>query len=240
MKEKVYLSISVIIGLVAAFVVFQHFYPENFMKKDTTEISMDDIQSNKDTSYIGHPAGKDIPRISGKEDFEDLINLDKVTVEPENIIATGVSNLKAWEDPYVKRAGTRGSGAGSRRRQIIKGLDLLDRYNEYYLLECPDGTYILAQMPEKIVKEIQKGKKVTLPVSSKVSITQEAQGYLTKICEKYDATMKGVLYAFDDEWYQEHSTVIFLIRIGVSFVVLVAIAAVIMTLLQKLFGNIDL
>lgn len=233
MKEKVITVVAVMLGLLAAFFVYQNFYPEDFMKKDETVITMSDIEKNKSVSYTGHPAGEDIPRISGKDEFEEILDIDDVTVEPKGIVSTGISKLKAWESPYYKKAGTGGSRAGARRREVITGWDLLDQYNEYYLLECPDGTYILAQMSKRIAKAIEKGEQLTLPISKKAGISKEVQGYLSEFSDEYDMTMKGVLYTFDDEWYQEHSTAITLIRLGVAFVIWIVTGVLLLLLGEK-------
>ncbi len=237
MREKVITAVAVILGLVIAFFVYQNFYPEDFMEKDETTITMSDIEKNKSVSYTGHPAGEDIPRISGKEEFEDILAMDDVTMEPGGIVSTGIFKLKAWESPYFKSPGTGGSRAGARRREVIQGWDLLDQYNEYYLLECPDGTYILAQIPKRIAKAIEKGGRVTLPVSKKEGISKEVQGYLSEFSSEYDMTMKGVLYAFDDEWYQEHGTVITLIRLGTAFVSWIVTGVVFLLLGEKIFNK---
>ncbi len=233
MKEKTITIIAVILGLVAAFFVYQNFYPEDFMEKDETFITMSDMEKNKSVSYTGRPAGEDIPRISGKEEFEDILQIDNVTMEPKGIVSTGISKLKAWESPYFKSAGTGGSRAGARRREVIRGWDLLDQYNEYYLLECPDGTYILAQIPKRTAKAIERGEQVTLPISKKDGVSKEVQSYLTEFSNEYDMTMKGVLYAFDDAWYQEHSTAITLIRLGVAFVTWIVTGVILLLLGEK-------
>lgn len=114
MKEaKILTYFSCIVALIAAFFVYLNFHPENLMKKDDTPVTQSDIEADRSGSFTGHTAGDDIPGISGKDEFEDMLNIDYVTAEPVDIIATGVSSLKPWESPYVKSSGTRASLNGA-------------------------------------------------------------------------------------------------------------------------------
>lgn len=88
MREKVITAVAVILGLVIAFFVYQNFYPEDFMEKDETTITMSDIEKNKSVSYTGHPAGEDIPRISGKEEFEDILAMDDEWYQEHGTVIT--------------------------------------------------------------------------------------------------------------------------------------------------------
>lgn len=88
LREKVITAVAVILGLVIAFFVYQNFYPEDFMEKDETTITMSDIEKNKSVSYTGHPAGEDIPRISGKEEFEDILAMDDEWYQEHGTVIT--------------------------------------------------------------------------------------------------------------------------------------------------------
>lgn len=236
--SKIITYFSCIAALTAAFFVYLNFHPENLMKKDNTPVTQNDIEADRLGSFTGHAAGDDIPRISGKDEFEDMLNIDYVTVEPVDIIATGVSSLKPWESPYVKSSGTRGTGSGTRKKEVVKSFwDLTDTYNEYYLIKCPDGTYILAQMPDSYVKAIKNGKNVTLPIGQKAALTNTAKSYLKEICDEYDASLNGALYVFDTEWYEEHSFTIFIIKTGAAVVVFFLLAVLLMTILEKTSGK---
>lgn len=173
LRKKMLPAFAVVLGLVVAFFVYHNFYPEDFMEQDQRKITLSDTEKDTTVSFIGHPAGEDIPRIQGKEEFEKISAVQEVTVETKNIISTGVGSRKVWESTFTSTGSKR--GGGRRKADEIKGFDILDYYNEYYLLECPDGTYILAQMPERIVKEIKKGEKVTLPICKKNGLTQKAK-----------------------------------------------------------------
>lgn len=232
MKSKMVSVFAAIIGLAAGFYVFLNLYPEDWIKEEEKEVTLSRIQERDGSDYTGHRAAKDIPRVSGKEAFEDLLPLDAVTVEPTDIVATGVYHLKAWADPYRGRAGT---ARHRRKKEVIKGPDLLGDYNQYYLVQCSDKSYILAQIPERYVKAMKKGEKITLPIGQKQALPQQAKTYLSDICQQYDASVDGVLYTFDDEWYKEHSFSILLIRIGAGAAVFFVVGVVLLLLGDKLF-----
>ena len=88
-----------------------------------------------------------------------------------------------------------------KRQEVVRSpLGAREGYNQYYLLEMPDGTYILAQISQSTAAAIEKGEHVTLPVGRKVGMTNTARSYLSGICKEYGASMDGVLYTFDDGW----------------------------------------
>lgn len=212
--SKIITVISTLVGVGVALFVLLKFHPESMLRKE-------------------EPAAQQIKRISGKEEFESVITVDEITVTAKNVISTGVFRLKAWESPYQK---TSRRGIRRKRTEVVKNYwDFMDIYNEYYLLECPDGTYILAQLPHSLVKEIKKTGNVTLPVGKKDALPQTAKSYLSDICNQYSASTKGVLYVFDDEWYKDHSFQILLIRFGVAIVALFAVAVCLNLLGDKVF-----
>ena len=235
MKSNIKTFIVVIISLVAGFFVCMNFHPENWMKKEGEEVTLNQIEKADGKIYTGRMPAEDVPRLSGKDEFEELYQVDEVTVEPTDIVPTGIGRLSEWAEPYMGRAGTR---KHKRKREVQqKYLDILGDYNEYYLIQCPDKTYILAQMPDNYVKALKKGEKVALPIGRKASMPQQAKSYLADICKEYDASMDGVLYTLDNEWYQEHRFIILLLRFGAGAVVFFAGAVILLLLLDKLFGK---
>lgn len=235
-KDAISIGIIAIIGIIVIILVFTHLYPEDFMKKDTTQITMKDLKDDFGFSYVGRPAGEDIPRLSGKKDFRKMSSLDRVTLEVQGIIRTDVYRLKPWEPSYSRIVRTGRARSKRKKEKIVRGLDLLDEYNEYYLLECPDGTYILGQLPDQLVKRIKRGEKVTLPVSAKQEVPQTAQKYLSEICGKYNAEKEEILYSFDDEWYIVHGDTIFMIRFGVACVIFIVLVVIFLILWWKFVG----
>lgn len=222
--------ICVIIGLVAAYFVFQNLHPENWMNKYDDVITVQDTKDMLTEEFVGHPAGDDIPRISGKDEFEELYSADYVTIEPTGIVETGLVGLKPWADPYKS---SRRGGKKLRDKVMEAGWDYEGVYIPYYLLECPDGTYILAQLPDSYVKAIKKGESVTLPVGYKKSGAVSYKS-LKKICEKYGAS-EEVFYCFDEPWYEEHDMMIFIIRIAAAVITLFALGTVLIIVCEKVF-----
>mgnify|MGYP000501855719 CR=1 FL=1 len=121
-------------------------------------VTLSDIEQNLTTDFNGFPAGEDIPRLTSAEDFSEIIYLsDYVTAEPVGIVETGISSLKPWEDQYyTQRVKGRATGRQIRQPEITSsGLDLLGSYQPYYLLELPDHTYIVAQIPPQTAKRVK-------------------------------------------------------------------------------------
>ena len=141
-----------------------------------------------------------------------------MTAEPVGIVQTGISSLSPWEDHYyTQRVKGRTTGRQIRLPEITSsGWDLPGSYLHYYLLELPDYTYIVAQIPQETAKAIEKGKSVTLPIGQKVSMTSAAQNELSAICEEYGADMDGMFYAFNDKWQEEHQFILLLLRFGAA------------------------
>ncbi len=218
-KTTIIPTVSVLIALVCATLFCLNWNSEPLLKGKEQPITQSDIEQNLITDFNGFPAGEDIPRLTGAEDFSEIIYLsDYVTAEPVGIVETGISSLKPWEDHYyTQRVKGRVTGRRIRRPEITSsGWDLLGSYQPYYLLELPDHTYIVAQIPQETAKAIERGKSVTLPIGQKVSMTNAAQNELSTICEEYGADMDGVFYAVNDKWQEEHQFILFLSRFGVA------------------------
>lgn len=218
-KTNMIATVSVLIALIGAALLFFNWNPEALFKLNEPMVSMSDIEQNITTDFTGSPAGPDIPRLTGAEDFSEIIYLaDYVTAEPVGIVQTGISSLSPWEDHYyTQRVKGRATGRQIRLPEITSsGWDFPGSYQPYYLLELPDHTYIVAQIPQETAKAIEKGKSVTLPIGQKVSMTSAARNELSSICAEYGADMDGVFYAFNDKWQEEHQFILMLLRFGAA------------------------
>lgn len=237
-KEKLISFISAIPALAAAILVYLNWNPEALLQGKLSPVSMEDVKSGKMEDVIGAKAGDDIPVLSGREDFEKNSSFI-FTAEPAHVISTGVYELKAWVDPYYSSGGRRRIGAVKKKPQfrLYKNPDglLNDRvdYLQIYLLELPDGSYILAQIPEKFVKAIRSGKSAALPIGKKVS--QGIPDKLRTLCEEYDAYTGGIYYAFNDKWQEEHKFLILILRIGVTMGVFFLLTVVLIFIGNKIF-----
>lgn len=143
MKVKI-----VTISFILAFLTYQGIAPEKFIKSDST-----------------HLAGEDTPRLSGREEFEALVGTDPVTVEPEEVVATGVYGLKPWVNPskITRTAMPNGRTVNTGRRApdaTDNAITAVEHYQEFYLIRLPDQTYILAQFDRIYRAEIEKGGAV--------------------------------------------------------------------------------
>lgn len=233
--KNILLIVIILISLVPAFFLYLHVHPEDVIKREEAPVTMEEIKKDRLDSSVGYPAGDDIVQISGKADFEEMNSIDRFTIEPKSVIKTDVGSRKKWQSAYYSvRSGKRRTRKKP-KPQVLQGLDIMDYYNTYYLMECPDGTYILAQLPHKYVKMIQKGEKVILPICMKDSITKNAQDKLAAIGKQYDAAMQGVLYCFDDTWMKEQNFKVMAIRIGASVVLFFVISVGLVMLSEKLF-----
>ena len=100
-KTTIIPTVSVLIALVCAALFCLNWNPEPLLKGKEQPITQSDIEQNLITDFNGFPAGEDIPRLTGAEDFSEIIYLsDYVTAEPVGIVETGISSLKPWEDHY--------------------------------------------------------------------------------------------------------------------------------------------
>lgn len=74
-KTNMIATVSVLIALVCATLFFFNWNPEVLFKLNEPMVSMSDIEQNITTDFIGSPAGSDIPRLNGAEDFSEIIYL---------------------------------------------------------------------------------------------------------------------------------------------------------------------
>ena len=141
-----------------------------------------------------------------------------VTQAEVNAVPTGVYELARWRSStnLVGRRIRNYSQATTNRMWAMTG------YNEYTIIEFPDGTHALALFDRGLAADLAKGKAVTLPISARAGVNTYAKLYLQDICAEYGADLENVVYAFDDGWYKEHSGRILLIRLGVTAGVIVA------------------
>lgn len=235
-RENILTYICVILGLAGAAFFFFHFYPEDFLRRDEKEITLNEMEAG--VIYTGKKAGDDIEIISGQEDFQEMYTDSAyATAEPKELIGTGVYTLKSWVDPYYQRR-HKGRAVGGMKRKasvLTSKIDIWDDYNQIYLMKLPDDSYILAQLPPGTVADIRRGKEVRLPIGRKKPVSYQAQPSLTAICEKYDVSTKEMLYTLDDEWNEAHHLQIFFLRFGIAVVVFFAVTLFLMFLFSKIF-----
>lgn len=221
MFPKVLYSVISVIGLLLILVVFFQIRPEDFLRRNEVAVTQTEVETvGAAKSFTGKKAGANIPRVTGTEDFIAQYPFSQFTVEPVAAIPTGVYELARWES---------GRAVVNHRTRIYpqattNALWAMTMYNQYYMIEFPDGTHALALFDKGLASDIARGKQVTLPISVRSGVNTYAKPYLADICAEYGADTDNVVYSFDDEWYKEHKGQILLIRLGVIAAIIVAAA----------------
>lgn len=221
---------SVVISLIIASSFFFVWNPERLLQSQTP-VTKSDIRREPAKDFAGAVAGQDIPRLQSGADFARLPSrAGYATAQPLAVVSTGVHSLQPWVNPYYSKTFKgRTSGAKQRKPQIIQSdLPIVEGYSQYYLLQLPDKSYILAQIPPNDAKAIAKGESVTLPVSKKTGLTASARKALLAVCQKYNVKTNGVLYAFNDQWQKDNFFLLFIIRFAAAALLFFVLAVVLM------------
>lgn len=219
MRSKIIHTIGSIAALLAVLTIFFSIRPEGFLRRNEAAVTKTEIEAaGAAVTFTGKKAGTDIPRVTGAEDFMAQYPFSQFTVEPVNTVPTGVYELARW------RSSTAVVGRRTRSypQATTNRLWAMTGYNEYTIIEFPDGTHALALFDRGLAADLAKGNAVTLPISARVGVNTYAKPYLQDICAEYGADLENVVYAFDDGWYKEHSGQILLIRLGVTAGIIVA------------------
>ena len=219
MRSRILYTAGSIAALLVVLTIFFSIRPEGFLRRGEAAVTQAEVEAaGAAVSFTGKKAGNDITRVVGAEDFMAQYPFSQFTVEPVNAVPTGVYELSRW------RSGTAVVGHRTRNysQATTSALWAMTGYNEYYIIEFPDGTYALALFDRGLAADLAKGKAVTLPISARVGVNTYAKPYLQNICAEYGADLENVVYAFDDGWYEEHSGQILLIRLGVVVAIIVA------------------
>jgi hypothetical protein len=221
MRSRILYTVGSIVALLVVLMIFFSIRPEGFLRRGEAAVTLAEVEAaGAAVAFTGKKAGVDIPRVTGAEDFMAQYPFSQFTVEPVSAVPTGVYELARWRSSTAV--------AGRRTRSYSQAttsvLWAMTGYNEYYIIEFPDGTHALALFDRGLAADLAKGKVVTLPISARVGVNTYARPYLQNICAEYGADLENVVYAFDDGWYEEHSGQILLIRLGVVIVIIVAVA----------------
>lgn len=219
MRSKILYTAGSIVALLVVLTIFFSIRPEGFLRRNEAAVTQAEVEATgAAVTFTGKKAGADIPRVTGAEDFMAQYPFEQFTVEPVNAVPTGVYELARW------RSSTAVVGHRTRNysQATTSALWAMTGYNEYYIIEFPDGTHALALFDRGLAADLAKGKAVTLPISARAGVNTYAKPYLQDICAEYGADLENVVYAFDDGWYKEHSGQILLIRLGVVAGLIVA------------------
>ena len=236
MKEKLIKAlefISVIAAILISTVVVRNISVESILKGKVEPVTLSMTENGLPEDHIGKPAGNDIPRIEDIQTWEDTWQTSYVTIEPAEIISTGVGTRHPWIDTYT--SSTRRRGSRRRADVTIMAFDVLDEYAEYFIIKLPDGSYILAQMSIDDARKIKAGKDITLPVGQKSPAHRQVLANISELSDEYDVYTDGVFYCIDDKWNEEHSFMMTLIRVGFIVLTTIVIGVVLIMLIDRIF-----
>ena len=232
----------IIVGIIlaASYATFVFVHPENWINNNET-ISASDIAQKPMADYEGKMAGEGIVELQNADAFHALKTYDYVVVSPQNVIGTGVYELKRWVDPNDLKKGILTNGRTYTSGQTVPNVvtnavqAALD-YNEYYMIQLPDGSHILALFDSRYADSIAQGESVTLPIGRRLQTAKDALAPLRSVCGQYDVDTSDTLYAFDDAWQESNQNTVFWIKLafaGGAFLALTVVSAI---LFKKIFA----
>ena len=239
MRKKItkFLEFVVVIAALAVGVLVSRNLPiESLLRGKEEAVTLQMTENGLQEDYVGMPAADDIPRIEDAEGWEDTWQTSCVTVEPMEVISTGVGARHPWVDAYTR---TRRGGQRYRPDVSSMALDVLDEYGEYFLIQLPDKSYILAQISTDDARALKAGKKITLPIGKKAGVYQQALRELEDICQKYDVNTDGVFYCINDKWNEEHEFIVQLLRIGSVFLIALVLGGFLIAVVDKVMKQKD-
>lgn len=224
---------SVIVALIIAVLVTKNLGIESMMRSKEEPVTLAMTEDGLPEDFIGMPAADDIPRIEDAQAWEDAWQTSYITIEPLSIIPTGYGTRHPWVSAYTN-AGRRG---GPRKRAEVTNMtfDILDEYGEYFLVELPDGSYILAQISEDDARKLKSGKQIALPIGRKSPVDSRILSSISDLCDEYDVNTENVFYCINDAWKESHELTLLLIRIGVAILTAIVLGTIFITIIDKIF-----
>ncbi len=235
MLRKILEFIVVIVALVIAVLVAKALPVESVLRGKEEPVTLAMTEGGLPEDYIGMPAADDIPRIEDAETWEDTWQTSFVTVEPEEIIPTGIGTRHTWVSAYS--SGSRRSRPRHRPDVSSMTFDILGEYAEYFLIQLPDGSYILAQMSTDDARALKAGKEITLPVGRKSPVHQQAIKQLEDFCRDYDANIEGAFYCINDKWNESHEMLVLFARYGSGALIALVLGSILITVVGKILKD---
>lgn len=225
--------VFVIAALIIAVLVAKNLSVESMLRGKQEPVTLAMSKELLLNGSVGMPAGDDIPRIEDAQTWDDTWTTSPVTIEPLDIIPTGYGTRHPWVSAYS--TGRRGR-VKSRPVVSSETLDILDEYGEYYLVELPDGFYILAQMSADDARKVKSGKSTSLPIGKKDSANGNVVHNISDLCEKYNVVDTDYLYyCINDEWNESHSILVQIIRIAAGILTALVLGTIFITVIDKIF-----
>lgn len=222
----------VIVALIVGFFLMNTIGVESMLRGKEEPVSLAMTEAGLQDDFIGLPAGDDIPRITNIEEWDDAWPTSCITIEPVSVIPTGIGARYSWVSAYTN-VGRRG---GARRKADVTrtSLDLLGEYGEYFILQLPDQSYILAQLPKDDARKLKAGKEIALPVGKKDGVHRQVLANIQDLCDEYNVNTEGVFYCINDNWNQSHSMMVQLIRIGIALGTALVLGTILIMIVDKI------
>lgn len=225
--------IVVILALVVGVYVGKTIGVESILRKGLEPVTLAKTEEGLPEECVGRPAADDIPRVENMADWDEAWDYDYITIEPKNIVGTGIGVRYPWVSIY-----NRSRRGGQRRKAdvINTKFDIFNEYGEYYLVQLPDDSYVLAEVSLEEARKIKAGKSVALPVGRKQNADSRVLPNIQNICEEYGvADMEKIFYCIDDQWNQNNNFKVLMIRLAVGAVVVLALGTILIMVVDKIF-----
>lgn len=225
--------VFVIIALIIAVIVAKNLSVESMLRGKQEPVTLAMTKELLLGGSVGMPAGDDIPRIEDAQSWDDTWTTSPVTIEPLAVVPTGYGTRHPWVSAYS--TGRRGR---VKSRPVVDSeiLDILDEYGEYYLVELPDGSYILAQMSADDARKVQSGKYTALPIGKKDSANGSVVHNISDLCEEYNVVDTDyIYYCINDEWNESHYILVQVIRIAAGILTALVLATIFIMIIDKIF-----
>lgn len=237
-KLKKIIDYSLIfVAFICAIIFYYNFDLETILWNQQDTVKQNNVlKEDLINDHSGYKAGEDVPIVKTKEEYNKSLNsVAYIAVEAKSVIKTNIYSLAKWEDHYDKNR----KGQPTRKRNEVQksSFDYHYIYTPYYIVELADGSHILAQMNRGVAKQLEKGKITILPLGKKLGFSKTAKNMLEEICKEYNVETDYVLYMINDKWEESHSDVIFLGKIGVSFVVFIILAVIFQLVADKIMNE---
>ena len=221
--------VVVIVALVVGVYVGKTISVESILRKGLEPVTLAKTEEGLPEECVGRPAADDIPRVENMADWDEAWDYDYITIEPKNIVGTGIGVRYPWVSIYNR------SRRGGQRRINTK-FDIFNEYGEYYLVQLPDDSYVLAEVSLEEARKIKAGKSVALPVGRKQNADSRVLPNIQNICEEYGvADMEKIFYCIDDQWNQNNNFKVLMIRLAVGAVVVLALGTILIMVVDKIF-----
>lgn len=223
---------AVIIALIVGFLLMNTISVESMLRGKEEPVTLAMTEDGLQEDFVGLPAGDDIPRITSLQEWEDTWATSCITIEPLSVIPTGIGARYSWVGAY-SNVGRRG-GARKKADVTRTAFDIMGEYGEYFILQLPDQSYILAQISKDDARKLKAGKEITLPVGKKDGVHRQVLANIQDLCDEYNVNTDGVFYCVNDQWNQSHSMMVTLIRIGIALGTTLVLGTILIMIVDKL------